>query len=343
MASVPDAREAGSAAGGSPRRRVLVTGAAGYLGSRVALALRDERCFGCERVIGVDRVRGEEATDWIAGDLTDADVRAAIDWRSVDAVVHLAALTTVASEQDFDAACALNVDATVALLDAARAEGQRRGRALRFVLASSVGVFAGGEARVDERSAVAPASTYGFTKAVVERYVQEYSRRGYVEAAALRLPVVIVRPSRTGRASAGFLSDLTRALAYGERFACPLALDRRLPVASNRASARALAMLATAPWESLPAPVLNLPAIAASARDAVEALRSNGIEVSPEQVACEPDAEVQALTAGWPERFDTIHPETFGAVRDLALEEIVADYLRETKRGLQAGLGSRAA
>jgi nucleoside-diphosphate-sugar epimerase len=322
MASAPD----GSDTAVAPVR-VLVTGAAGYLGTRVVRALRD--AVPRAHPIGLDRLPADSGRHWIVADLTVAAARGSIDWASIDAVVHLAALTTAAAEQDFEAALALNVDASVDLMRAAAAEGALRGRALRFVFASSVGVYAGGVARVDESSPTSPASTYGFTKAVVERYVAEYARRGLLEAVALRLPVVIVRPGRTGATSAGFLSDLVRTLAQGAGFTCPLPADRRLPVASPRAAAHALAMLATLPAAEIPAPMLHLPALAASAQDAIQALRACGVVVPAGRVAVAPDARVTALVAGWPEHFGSRHPALFETLRDHSLQAIVADHLRE--------------
>jgi len=321
MASPP---EHAAAAPAGPR--VLVTGSAGYLGAQVVRALRE--ADPPARPIGLDRVADPVEPGRRPLDLTDAAQRDAIDWTAIDSVVHLAALTTVPAERSLEAACALNVDATVALLRATAAEGARRGRPLRFVFASSVAVFAGGPARVDESTPVAPASTYGFTKAVIERYLVEYARRGLLEAVALRLPVVIVRPGRTGATSAGFLSDLIRTLAQpGECFACPLPADRRLPVASRRAAAGALARLATMPWAAVPAPLLNLPSLAASAIDAVDALRGCGIEGVDERIAATLDDRVAALVAGWPERLGTRHPALFDAHADRSLEAIVADHL----------------
>jgi len=325
MASAPEACGTATAA-----TRVLVTGAAGYLGTRVLGALRSGAV--AVRPIGLDRPGADGPPASIVADLTDPAGRASIDWTSVDAVVHLAALTTVAAERDLAAACALNIDATVGLMRAAAAEAARRGRALRFVFASSLAVYAGGLARVDESSPVAPASTYGFTKAVVERYLVEYSRRGLLEAVALRLPVVIVRPGRTGATSAGFLSDLVCRLALGGGFTCPLPADRRLPVASHRAAAAALALLATVPAAAIPGPLLNLPALPASAADAIEALRDGGVAVPPGRVTVATDPGVAALVAGWPEHLESRHPALFETLRDRSLSAIVADHLQARRR-----------
>jgi D-erythronate 2-dehydrogenase len=319
MASAPDAPSAPG------QGCVVVTGAAGYLGTLTVQALLVDRAAG--RIVGVDRVRGPLPIAWQPGDLCDPAVVASIPWPAVDAVVHLAALTTMPAEQDFDAARRLNVDASLALLDACRAEAARRGRPLRFVFASSVGVFAGGEARVDEASAAAPASTYGFTKVVVERYLAEFCRRGFVDGVTIRLPVCMVRPGRTLRTSAGFLSDLVCRLAAGGRFVLPMPPGWTIPVASSEAAGGLLAAMAVRPGDRLPVRMLHLPALPVCALDVIAALRNCGIAVGPDRFEVAVDDDVMRVTAGWPTHFDSRHPELTAALPGRTLQQIVARHL----------------
>jgi predicted dehydrogenase/nucleoside-diphosphate-sugar epimerase len=112
-------------ADGGIRGRVLVTGAAGYLGRHVALAL--VRCGADVRALvrdpaGVPRDI-ERDTEVVTANLVDADsVRAAM--RDVDLVVHCAALTT--NNVPWSLHEETNIRGTRSVVDAAREAGARR-------------------------------------------------------------------------------------------------------------------------------------------------------------------------------------------------------------------------
>ena len=108
--------------------RILVTGADGFLGRVVVRSLPAERL----RVVDLRRP-GVAGAECIAADLTDkAALPALLD--GIHAVIHLAALPGGTSEADPAASRAINLDASLNLIEAAS------GRA-RFVYASSIAVF----------------------------------------------------------------------------------------------------------------------------------------------------------------------------------------------------------
>ena len=123
---------------------VLVTGAAGFLGSRLITALLAGRGGFSEigRIIAADVVPctvRDPRVDCRVGSIADADfIRAIVD-ADVSAVYHLAAVLSGQSEAEFDVGMRINVDATRSLLEACR----RLLEAPRFVFTSSVAVFGG--------------------------------------------------------------------------------------------------------------------------------------------------------------------------------------------------------
>src|SRR6185312_7413336 len=92
---------------------VLVTGAAGYLGSALVHALR----------VG-HRVT---ATDRADGDIADPAHVARLFATPVDRVFHLAGVVSGAAEANYDAGKRVNLDATLLLLDACRAQARHGG------------------------------------------------------------------------------------------------------------------------------------------------------------------------------------------------------------------------
>lgn len=143
-------------------RRVLITGAAGFVGSR--LMRRLERTS----AVAMGLVGPNGTNDPVAVDLTDAPGLAKVvaDFRP-DTVVHLAAMSSVGDGSvSPDTVWTVNFDGTRALAGAMRALPDPA----RLIFASSAEVYgrhfnAGPR---DETSALAPASPYARSKAACE-------------------------------------------------------------------------------------------------------------------------------------------------------------------------------
>lgn len=159
-----------------PDVRLLITGATGFIGSRLALHARrsgyDVLATGraeldveCERLheLRSANVRAE------AGLLQDAAFVGKLV-RDRDVVIHLAAAQHEAGESDAYFR-STNVDAVRILLDACKHAGIRR-----FVYGSTMGVF--GEAcdgALDEQAPTAPDNIYTRTKLEAEGLVRSYA------------------------------------------------------------------------------------------------------------------------------------------------------------------------
>src|SRR5690606_21982219 len=156
----------------------LVTGATGFIGSRLAerLALGGHRviAFGAERTAQEAERRRQLESRGISvhtGRLDDRPLLRRLAG-SVDAVFHLAA-----AQHESNAGAryfrAVNVDGTRNLLDACEEAGVRR-----FVYGSTIGVYGSARnGRLDETSATRPENIYGVTKLEAEREVARRRER----------------------------------------------------------------------------------------------------------------------------------------------------------------------
>jgi nucleoside-diphosphate-sugar epimerase len=163
-------------------RTVLVTGAAGTVGSVVARRLADEgmnvRAMSRQAAVASSSPPSTRTITAVQADLTDRDSLAAAVG-TAELAVHCAAAVST----DFAACTATNVDGTRNLLDALARAGTRL-----LVHISTISVY---DSRTttsfDEQSPIwtEPNNAYGYTKAEAERLVT---------AARGGLPSVILRP-----------------------------------------------------------------------------------------------------------------------------------------------------
>jgi UDP-glucose 4-epimerase len=194
------------------RRKYLVTGGAGFIGSHVATRLSD---LGHAVRVVDDLSTGNEANlgpvareiEFIRGDLCDPQVcRRAVE--GIDIVFHLAALASVpASLVDPWACHAANVNGTMRLLEAcARAKVQR------VVYSSSSAVY--GDTEIPAKAETAepePRSPYAASKLAGEQYVLAFARAGVVEGVALRYFNVFGPRQRPGSAYAAVVPNFLQA------------------------------------------------------------------------------------------------------------------------------------
>lgn len=214
-------------------RRVLVTGATGFVGAALCGKLADHG-IQVRRALRVSSLPDPRFEDELVGDMG-----AATDWRSgltgVDAIVHLAARTHVMNDDAVDPLAeyrCINVDATRSLAGAARAAGVKR-----FVFLSSIKV--NGEATSDkpytENDPPRPKDAYGVTKLEAENALREFG--GSLETVVLRPPLVY------GAGVKGNFLRLMRAVERGLPLPLASIRNRRSLVSVNNLADAIIACL----------------------------------------------------------------------------------------------------
>jgi len=175
-------------------KKVVVTGAAGFIGSHLCERLLDRG----DDVVGVDSftdyyprfmkernlegLRGRRGFRFLEQDLNAADLPALLAGRSI--VYHLAAQAGVRASwgAEFDVYTALNIQATQKLLEALKDRPD-----IRLVFASSSSVYGLRQPLpTPEDVILAPNSPYGATKATCEHLCELYRENWGVDYAALR-------------------------------------------------------------------------------------------------------------------------------------------------------------
>ena len=293
--------------------RILVTGAAGYIGSALARALdRDQ-------VVATDQAAMPFANA-VVGNIAYPQFARSLITPEVGVVFHLASLVSGGAEQNFELGTKVNLDATRDLLEACRLAGHQP----KFIFASSIAVYGGKlPDPVTDETPPLPRLSYGFQKLICEMLIDDYTRRGFIDGRALRLPAVIVRPGTANTAVSGWTSAIIREPLAGRDYVCPVEPATRIACISVGKVVAAFRRMAELPGDRLgPRRTVLLTGISASAQQMWDAVkpRARG------KVRFEPDASLQKLMDAAPKATLSQRAAELGLPHSASIEEIVREY-----------------
>jgi nucleoside-diphosphate-sugar epimerase len=286
--------------------RVLVTGANGYIGRALSARLKARvHAHEIESLtlldLGFDQA-STTSTDprirCISGDVRDAASLAQASDPAPGVVFHLAGITSRQAEEDFALGLQVNTIGSIGLFERLRVLGHRP----VVVCASSIGVYGTPlPGAINDDTPIAPTLSYGAQKRVMEILLADYSRRGWIDARAVRLPGVVARPTAPGGALSAFASDLIREPAEGRKYTCPIGPQGSMWLLSLSACVDDLLHAAEIPADRLPAGrAWNLPALRATAQEVVQALCRRFGPGLAQRVEYHPVAGLQAQFGQWP-------------------------------------------
>jgi nucleoside-diphosphate-sugar epimerase len=305
---------------------ILITGGGGFLGSRLARALRARDASARITLLDVAFPPGlERDFTCVTGDLA---ARATIDkalGTDTGSIFHLAAVVSGGAEADFDLGYRVNMDGTHALLEAARGLGKPP----RIVYASSVAAFGGVLPDVlDDSTTPAPQTSYGTQKVIGEYLVADYTRKGFIDGRSLRLPTIVVRPGKPNLAASSFASGIIREPVAGVECACPVPDSTGVWILSPRRAVEAFVHAHDLPGSRWPTTrVVNLPGITLTVREMLDAMGRVAGSEAVSRVKFVPDARIQGIVKTWPVRFATSRALAMGFKADADFESIVRDHL----------------
>ncbi len=196
-------------AGALGGQRILVTGGSGFIGRHVVAALTS--AGGSVRVVDL-QPHPDPSVDVVQGDITDKSVLERAFAPGFDAVVHLAAVTSVLrSLERPELTYRTNVAGTAALLEMSRMAGVK---ALAFASTNAVTGPMRAPAIV-ETATLEPLTPYGSTKAAAEMLMSAYTASYGVRCTSLRLTNVY-GPGMQAKDS--IVARLMRAIRLGWTF-----------------------------------------------------------------------------------------------------------------------------
>lgn len=323
--------------------QVLITGGAGLLGARLARQLLERGTLanvqGKQTAITsitlLDVVPAQGFNDSrihaVTGDIADPATIDAVLTPETQSVFHLAAIVSGQAEADFDLGMRINFDATRLILERARKNGNRP----RVVFTSSVAVFGGDlPAKVPDTQMLTPQSSYGAQKAMSELLVNDYSRKGFIDGRALRMPTVCVRPGAPNKAASSFASGIIREPLNGIEAICPVAPETPMWLLSPRHAIDNLIHghdIDGSLFGSSRA--ISLPGLATTVKEMVAALERVAGSNVVKRIRWQQDPAVIRIVNSWPGNFETRRGGAMGFKGDVDFDSIVRAYIEDELKG----------
>ena len=325
--------------------RVVITGGAGFLGSRLARKILDKGTLagpgGAQQrvdelvLFDVVAARGfdDPRVKVLTGDVADAAQVKSLIGSNAQSVFHLAAIVSGQAEAEFDLGMRINFDATRHLLEAMRALPAPA----RLVFSSSLAVFGAAKPGdvpnpVRDDTALTPLSSYGAQKAMGELMVNDYSRKGFVDGRSLRLPTVTVRPGKPNAAASSFASGIIREPLNGEQAIVPVGPDTRMWILSPRKVIDNLILghevdgVAFGSYRSV-----SVPGMQVRVGDMAEALKRVAGDAVAARIVWKHEPRIDRIVSTWPSNFDCAKGMGLGMKADDNFDDVIRAYIADEK------------
>jgi len=282
------------------RKKIMVTGAAGQIGSELTPILRER--YGDNNVLATDIVVKKDNMGLFESvDVTEkGSIEEAIKKHKIDTIYHLAAILSAKGEENPALAWNVNINGVYNILEVAREY-----KINRIFIPSSIAAF-GPETPRDntpQETILRPKTMYGLTKVAGELLGDYYVQSFNIDVRGCRFPGIISHKTLPGGGTTDYAVEIFFAAIKNKRYTCFLREDTVLPMMYMPDCLKAAVDLMEADFSHLKHHTdFNVSAMSFSARELVEEIKKH----IPEFV-CEykPDFR-QKIADSWPKSIDDL-------------------------------------
>ena len=318
-------------------KKILVTGAAGQIGSELVPALRERH--GGENVIAAGHRTAlpadvQESGPSIKLDVTSAaEVMKAVGELGIETIYHMSSILSALAESNRQIAYAVNINGTYNILEAAVSHNVGQ-----VIIPSSIAAFGPDtpQENTPNETIQRPNTLYGISKVFGEHLGNYYHEKLRLDVRGLRLPGII---SWKTEPTAG-TTDYAVAIFYGaireKKYTCYLGPHTRLPMMYMPDCIKSIIDLAQADGSGLKHHAdFNVGAVSFTPSEIAEAVaaRVEGFEMDYKI-----DPMRQAIADSWPDSLDdTAAREEWGWTPSYDLDSMSDDMLKNLKIKLSDG------
>jgi len=280
--------------------RIVVTGAAGQVGSEMVTALRIR--YGREAILATD-IKPPSAVmepgPFLRLDVTDAAAVSEITREhAADTIFHLAAILSARGEAEPQAAWAVNMGGLYNVLEVARQEG------CAVFTPSSIAAF-GPSTPSDptpQDTIQRPNTVYGVTKVAGELLCDYYFGRFGVDARGVRYPGLISHVTPPGGGTTDFAVEIYYEAVANGRYTCCLGPETQLDMMYMPDAIRgSIELMEASPDRLIHRNAFNMTAMQVTPESLAASIREHVPEFS---ITYDVDPVRQGIADSWPRRID---------------------------------------
>jgi nucleoside-diphosphate-sugar epimerase len=305
-------------------KRILVTGAAGQVGSELVPELR--RIYGGDAVLATDlRVPDETDGPYEMLDCTDARAIAeTVRSHKADTIYHLAALLSATAEAKPQKAYDINMGTLVNVLEVAREVE------CAVFTPSSIGAFGPTTPRnpTPQDTIQRPTTMYGVTKVAGELLCDYYYTRFGVDTRGLRYPGLISYVAPPGGGTTDYAVHIFYEALEKKKYTCFLSEDTQLDMMYMPDGVRAaIEVMEADPAKLEHRNAFNVTAMQLTPRSLADMIKRH---IPDFQISYEVDPVRQRIADSWPQRLDDSAAKAeWGWQAQFGAEAMVADMLQK--------------